>query len=59
MPRPLLDRLCDIEHALRLDKQPLHAVTIREAIEELMRREELMKSVDVNIGNDWGEMRCR
>ncbi|HXE05218.1 MAG TPA: hypothetical protein VN579_04465 [Bryobacteraceae bacterium] len=37
MPRPLLDRLHDIEHALKLDKQPLHAATIREAIEELQR----------------------
>lgn len=49
MPRPLLDRLFDIEHALKLDKQPLHAETIREAIEELQRREELMRTVDVNI----------
>lgn len=49
MPRPLLDRLFDIEHALKLDNQPLHAETILEAIEELQRREELMKSVDVNI----------
>lgn len=37
MPRPLLDRLFDIEHSLKLDNQPLHAKTIREAIEELMR----------------------
>jgi len=49
MPRPLLDRLFDIEHALKLDKQPFHAETIREAIEELQRREDLMRAVDVKI----------
>lgn len=40
MPRPLLDRLHDIEHSLKLDHQPLHAKTIREAIEEIQRRNE-------------------
>lgn len=47
--RPLLDRLHDIEHALKLDKQPLHAATIREAIEELQRRERIMEAIGVNI----------
>lgn len=47
MTRPLLDKLHDIEHALLLDKQPLHAQTIREAINELQRLEAAPPSADI------------
>ena len=49
MPRPLLDRLHDLEHALKLDGWTHFAVDIREAIEELQRREELMQTVDIQL----------
>ena len=51
MPRPLLDRLHDIEHSLKLDNQPLHAKTIREAIEEIQRRPEPAGEPEVNAAN--------
>lgn len=47
--RPLLDRLVDIEHVLKLDKLPLFAQDIREAIDEIVRLRELLKSVDVQV----------
>lgn len=47
MTRPLLDKLHDIEHCLILDKQPLHAQTIREAINELQRLAASPPSADI------------
>lgn len=49
MPRPLLDRLHDLEAALRVGGWVYFEKDIREAIEELQRREKLMQSVDVNL----------
>lgn len=49
MPRPLLDRLHDVEHALKLDKLPLFSQDLREAIERIQHLERLLVSVDVDL----------
>lgn len=47
--RPLLHRLVDIEHALKLDNQPIHALDVRQAIERIEALERLIESVDVQV----------
>lgn len=47
--RPLLHRLVDIEHALKIDGQPIHALDIRQAIERIEALEKLTESVDVKV----------
>lgn len=49
MPRPLLDRLYDLEAALRLDRWRHFEKDVREAIEEIERLRKLLESVDVVI----------
>ena len=47
--RPLLHRLVDIEHALKLDNQPIRALDVRHAIERIEHLEKLTESVDVQV----------
>ena len=48
-PRPLLDRLYDLEHALKTDGWRHFAKDMREGIEELERLYKLTATVDVKV----------
>ena len=49
MPRPMLDRLAELEAALTHDRWHHFAKDVREAIDELRRYQGLLHTVDVNI----------
>ena len=52
MPRPLLERLQELQDALTHDRWRHFAIDVGEAIVELRRRENLLRTVDVNLGPD-------
>ena len=56
MPRPLLERLQELQDALTHDRWRHFAADVGEAIVELRRRENLLRTVDVNLGADRGSL---
>lgn len=51
MPRPLLDRLFDLQHALKLEGWVYFEKDVEEAIIELQRRTEPAGEPEVNAAN--------